>query len=122
MRRRERVNRPLVRRLLSFERTDRAVHIARSPTGQESDRARRQTLAYLLHQLLTESAMRWPDKEAVRFDGQALTYAQLDRVTNQLAREFPSKGVCRGDRVGIYVHKSLASVISVFGILKAGGV
>lgn len=79
-------------------------------------------MAYLLHHLLTESAARLPDKEAVRFEGQGLTYAQLDTLTNKLARALCAVGVRPGDRVGIYIHKSLASVISVFGILKAGGV
>ena len=43
-------------------------------------------MAYLLHHLLIESARIYPDKEAVRFEGQALTYAQLDKMTNQVAR------------------------------------
>lgn len=51
-----------------------------------------------------------------------MTYAQLDAVTNQVARVLQAAGVKRGDRVGIFLHKSLASVISVFGIMKAGGV
>ncbi|HXK61991.1 MAG TPA: AMP-binding protein, partial [Acidobacteriota bacterium] len=79
-------------------------------------------MAYLLHQLLTESATRLPDKEAVRFSGKSLSYSQLDRVTNQLARKLCELGVRRGDRVGIFVHKSLASVVAVSGIMKAGGV
>jgi len=79
-------------------------------------------LAYLLHHLLVESAHEYPDNEAIRYDGQSLTYAQLNRITNQVARMLQEIGVRRGDRVGIYVHKSLASIISVFGILKAGGV
>jgi len=79
-------------------------------------------MAYLLHHLLTESAARFPDKEAARFKGQSLTYAELDSLTNQTARTLQAAGVQRGDRVGIYVNKSLASVISVFGIMKAGGV
>ncbi|MCI0399375.1 MAG: amino acid adenylation domain-containing protein [Chloroflexi bacterium] len=79
-------------------------------------------MAYLLQQLLTESAARRPEAEAARFQGEGLTYGQLDRLTNQVARALWSAGVQRGDRVGIYVHKSLAAIISVFGILKAGGV
>lgn len=43
-------------------------------------------------------------------------------MTNQLARALQAAGVRRGDRVGIYLHKSLASVVSVFGIMKAGAV
>ncbi|HBY94950.1 MAG TPA: D-alanine--poly(phosphoribitol) ligase [Chloroflexi bacterium] len=79
-------------------------------------------MAYLLHQLLTESARRVPKKEAVRFEGRGLTYQDLDVLTNQVARTLKAAGVRRGDRVGIYLHKSIASVVSLFGILKAGGV
>jgi acyl-CoA synthetase (AMP-forming)/AMP-acid ligase II len=79
-------------------------------------------MAYLLQQLLTESAARYPHKEAIRFQRQALSYAELDSVTNQVARALQGAGVRRGDRVGIYLHKSPASVISIFGILKAGAV
>jgi amino acid adenylation domain-containing protein len=79
-------------------------------------------MAFLLHHLLVESAARHPEREAVRIDGRGLTYAELDALTNQVARALKASGVRRGDRVGIYVHKSFASIISIFGILKAGGV
>ena len=79
-------------------------------------------MAYLLQHLLSESAARHPDREAVRYDGQGLTYRQLDRLSNQAARALQAAGVKRGDRVGIYVHKSLASLVSVFSILKAEAV
>jgi len=79
-------------------------------------------MAYLLHHLLVESARCYPDKEAVRYEGNYLTYLELEKLTNQVARALKSAGVERGNRVGIYVNKSLASVISIFGILKAGGV
>jgi amino acid adenylation domain-containing protein len=79
-------------------------------------------LAFLLHHLLAESAAQWPGKEAVRDLVESLTYGQLDRVTDQLARALHAAGIRRGDRVGIYVHKSVASVVSVFGVLKAGGI
>ena len=79
-------------------------------------------MAYLLPHLLTESTQRFPEREAIRFKGEGLTYTELDEVTNQVARSLQSVGVKRGDRVGVYVHKSLATVIAVFGIMKAGGV
>lgn len=77
-------------------------------------------MAYLLHQLLSESATRYPDKVAVVFKDQTLTYAQLDSETNQLANHLIGLGVEKGDRVGIYFEKSLYSIISVYGILKVG--
>lgn len=77
-------------------------------------------MEYLLHHLLANSTHRDPAREAVRMDGKALTYAELDRLSSQVAQTLRNAGVKRGDRVGIYVHKSLASVVSVFAISKAG--
>ena len=79
-------------------------------------------MAYLLPHLLTESAARFPDKDAIRFQGNAMSYIDLDQQTNQIACALQMAGVKKGDRVGIYVHKSLQTVMSVFGIMKAGGV
>jgi amino acid adenylation domain-containing protein len=79
-------------------------------------------MAYLLPHLLTETALRLPEKEAIRFQGRGMTYRELDATTNRVARALGRAGVRRGDRVGIYVHKSPASVVSIFGVMKAGGV
>ncbi len=79
-------------------------------------------MAFLLNQLLSESAARLPDKEAARHLDAALTYRQLDELSNQVARMLIRLGVRRGDRVGFYVNKSLPSLISLFGILKVGAV
>jgi L-proline---[L-prolyl-carrier protein] ligase len=79
-------------------------------------------MTYLLHHLLSESAARLPDKEAMRFEGSGLTYARLETLTNQVARTLRDAGVRRGDRVGIYFHKSLAAIIGVFGAMKTGAI
>ena len=79
-------------------------------------------MTYLLHHLLIESAKKFPDKEALRFQGRAITYRELDYYTTQVAHVLQQSGVKRGDRVGFFLHKSPASVISIFAILKAGGV
>jgi amino acid adenylation domain-containing protein len=77
-------------------------------------------VARLLQQLLVDSAARLPDKEAVRFDGRALTYRELEESSKQLATALQAVGVARGDRIGIYLPKSLESVVAVFGTLFAG--
>ena len=79
-------------------------------------------MAFLLHQLLPPHAQIAPDKEAVRHKGEALTYAQLETQSNQLATTLQQLGVVPGDRVGIYLPKSLAAIVAIFGILKAGAV
>lgn len=77
-------------------------------------------MTYLLHQFMTASAHRSPDKVAVISGEQSLTYGALDALTDQLAGVLRAQGVASGDRVGIYVSKSLASLVSVFAILKTG--
>jgi L-proline---[L-prolyl-carrier protein] ligase len=79
-------------------------------------------MAHLLHHILSESAARLPDKEALRFEHVALSYGKLDALTNRLARTLQDAGVRRGDRVGIYIHKSPGAVIAIFGALKAGAI
>jgi amino acid adenylation domain-containing protein len=79
-------------------------------------------MAYLLEHLLTRSARHHPDREAVVFKGKVMTYRELDASSNRLARALQNGGIATGDRVGIYLNKSLESVVAVFGILKAGGV
>src|SRR5262245_22666531 len=77
-------------------------------------------MAYVLHQLLTESATRRPDAEAVRLLDQALTYAELEKLSNQLAHALIEIGVAPGDCIGIYLHKSPAAIASIFGVMKTG--
>src|SRR5258705_9061691 len=77
-------------------------------------------MAYVLHQLLSESATRRPDAEAVRLLDQALTYAELEKLSNQIAHALIEIGVVPGDRIGIYLRKSPAAIASIFGIMKTG--
>ena len=77
-------------------------------------------MAYLLQQLLTEAAARYPLRPAVASDGCLLTYQELDRLSNKVARALLRLGVAPGDRVGILAPKSAAAVIGVYGALKAG--
>lgn len=77
-------------------------------------------MAYVLHQLLTESAAARPDAQAVRLLDQSLTYAGLEKLSNQLAHALIQIGVVPGDRIGIYLHKSPSAIASIFGIMKTG--
>jgi amino acid adenylation domain-containing protein len=79
-------------------------------------------MAYLLHQLLTKSAEKCPNNQAVWARGRSLTYRELDERSNQLAHLLRERGIRKGDRVGIYFPKAVESVVSMFGVLKAGGV
>ena len=77
-------------------------------------------MAYLLQRLLTEAAARQPQRPAVASSGCLLTYQELDELSNKMARALVRRGVAPGDRVGILAPKSAASVVAIYGVLKAG--
>ncbi|MCG3209093.1 MAG: D-alanine--poly(phosphoribitol) ligase subunit 1 [Anaerolineae bacterium] len=74
-----------------------------------------------LHQLFTAQAARSPQAVAVEFEGQSLTYAELDARSSQLARYLRGLGVGPETLVGICVERSLEMVVGLLGVLKAGG-
>jgi amino acid adenylation domain-containing protein len=70
---------------------------------------------------LDASVARFPERTAVVDPfGQTLTYAELDDRASRIAGFLQSRGVRRGDRVGIIARKSEAVVATLFGIMKAG--
>ncbi|MDW8214509.1 MAG: AMP-binding protein [Roseiflexaceae bacterium] len=76
----------------------------------------------LVHDFLTNSAARLPDKVALVCDGRRLTYRDLDQMTNRLAHALVEHGIRRGDRVAIFAPNSVEAVVGIFAALKAGGV
>jgi len=75
---------------------------------------------YLLHHLLEESARRFPDKDAATFGTERLSYRELDEFSSRLATVLRARAVRRGDRIGIYINKSIPSIVAIQGILKTG--
>jgi len=65
--------------------------------------------------------VRTPGAVAVVFEGERLTYAELNRRANQLAHCLQKLGVGPEVLVGICVERSLETVVGLLGILKAGG-
>ena len=57
---------------------------------------------------------------AVVQDGRSLTYADLDRRSNQLARLLQKRDVDVGSLVALHAGRSIASVVAILAILKAG--
>jgi len=79
-------------------------------------------MPYILQQLLKKSAAQYPEKMAVWARGRSITYLKLENRSNQLAHLLQRHGVKKGERVGLFFPKSVESVISMFGVLKTGGV
>ena len=76
--------------------------------------------AATLHGLFEAQAARTPEATALVFEGQQLSYAQLDWRANRLARRLIELGVARDDLVGICVERSVELVVGLLAILKAG--
>ncbi|NEP57983.1 MAG: aminotransferase class V-fold PLP-dependent enzyme, partial [Symploca sp. SIO2G7] len=75
-----------------------------------------------IYQLFEEQVERTPNEIALIFENQQLTYQQLNQRANQLAHYLQSLEVSSGVLVGICLEPSVAQVVSLLGILKAGGV
>jgi fatty-acyl-CoA synthase len=69
---------------------------------------------------LRRSAARYPNKLAIHFQGRELTYAQLDALTNQVARFLLQAGIRRGDPVAILGLNSPEYVAAFFGCARIG--
>ena len=74
-----------------------------------------------VHELFEQQVQRTPDAVALVFEDQQLTYAELNARANRLARYLRSKGVGIETPVGMCLERSLDLVVSILGILKAGG-
>jgi non-ribosomal peptide synthetase-like protein len=74
----------------------------------------------LLHELFEHQAAAYPDSIALQCADQRLSYGELERRANQLARFLRSHGVRRGDCVGLWLERSMEAYIALLGILKAG--
>ncbi len=70
---------------------------------------------------IVAQAHQTPDEIAVLQADQPLTYAQLDRRSNQVANYLRTQGVGRNSRVGVITQRGPLMVIAILGILKAGG-
>src|SRR5580704_11490121 len=77
---------------------------------------------FLTHHMLRTSAEQFPDKEALVHGQQRLAYAEVWTKISNLAIGLRHSGIQRGDRVGIYLEASVAQVLSIFGISRAGAV
>lgn len=71
-----------------------------------------------------EPLLRWaletPDKIAIVSEEGAITYAQFERRTNQIARALRQRGVKRGDLVALVLPRGAQTIQTIVGVLKSG--
>jgi amino acid adenylation domain-containing protein/non-ribosomal peptide synthase protein (TIGR01720 family) len=76
----------------------------------------------LVHELVADRARENPEAVAVLFDTQKLSYGELDRSANRLARALIARGVGPEVRVAIAMPRSAEIMVAFLAVLKAGGV
>ncbi len=69
---------------------------------------------------LEDIAKQYPNRKAVSYQNESLTYEALDRRATQVAQALQQAGVARNTLVGLFAERSLELMIGIWGILKAG--
>ena len=105
---------PLSELSLMSEEEERRLLVEWNDTAMELPEA-------TIHKLIEQQAELNPEGEALRFEGESLTYGQLNVRANQLAGWLREQGVARDQLVGICMERSFEMVIGLLAIVKAGG-
>lgn len=74
-----------------------------------------------IHQLFEERAKENPDATALIFKNERISYGELNKKANSLAKVLIAKGVKKDSIVGLMVERSFKMIIGMLGVLKAGG-
>ena len=79
-------------------------------------------MSVLLHNLIEQSAEKYPGKEALVFKTMGMCYAELTQNIEKVAHSLNVLGLSRYERVAVYLPKHFETVIAFFATSKAGGV
>lgn len=74
-----------------------------------------------LHELFEKQVVKSPDAIALTCGGSTLTYRELNRRGNCLARKLRDAGVGADDLVGLYLERKNDLIVAILAVLKSGG-
>ena len=74
-----------------------------------------------VHELIVEQARKTPGAIAVQCGKQNLTYRELEKQSEKLARFLQSKGAGRGTPVALCFERSVEMIVGILGVLRSGG-
>ncbi|ANH80439.1 hypothetical protein A8C56_05045 [Niabella ginsenosidivorans] len=71
---------------------------------------------------INRTCLEHPDRTALYYGGQSLSYREIYERSNQMAHYLIASGMLPGAVVGIAMERGIDLIISILGVLKAGGV
>lgn len=110
----------------TLESQSLAASVLLSPEDQEKLLHRFNTTGWDYHQeetlvsLFKKQAELHPENIAVVYQGEGITYKELDQKSNQLANALLAKGIKEGGYVPVWLDRSLEWAVAVLGIIKTG--
>ena len=90
----------------------------RSPALVARDTVLRWKDGERLNHAFEQVCLRFGDNDAIVTDAVTLTYDELNRRANQVARHLIAQGVTAGDRVGLLFDKSAETYVAMLAVLK----
>ena len=73
-----------------------------------------------IHHAIAERAARAPDTMAVEHLGRRITYRQLQRRAEALARRLNQQGISRGDAVCLFASRGIELIVGIVATLECG--
>nr|WP_163737384.1 non-ribosomal peptide synthase/polyketide synthase [Mycobacterium gallinarum] len=107
------------RRLLSIDLLDADEHAYLDEVGNRAALTQ-STTPVALSEVFAAQVSRTPDAGAVTFDGQSVTYRELDEAANRLAHMLVAHGAGPGRCVALMFNRSAEAIVAILAVLKTG--
>ncbi|OSC33372.1 hypothetical protein B8W66_23680, partial [Mycobacterium decipiens] len=107
-------------RLSSIDVLDTAEHTHLDRIGNRAVLRASQPASASIPQLFAAQVTRTPEAIAVTFNGEQISYRDLDSAANQLAQLLAGHGVGPGDVVALLVQRSIQAITAILAVLKTG--
>ena len=72
--------------------------------------------------LFRQNVQNMPDKIAVVYENEKITYSELSEMANATALQLKNLGVRPGDYITLYIKRSIEMIVAIYGTMIAGGV
>ena len=92
----------------------------RAQLARVNDTARDWDSGPFVHRQFERLVQLHPEREALRFGDDVLSYGELDQQANRLAHYLRGQGVGRESLVGVAALRSVEMVVALYAVLKAG--